>query len=203
MTAPNRSIFRQRAIAKYVQRQERQVMLRLVSPPIFGFLWLLLLILIGGGILVWSLQVPLVVQARGIVVQQTGKQGKGQQTTAVLLLLPANQQASLKAGQSVRIMIAPKDITFTGVIDHVEAGAMSPATINAQFHIQIPQPEAASGPYIVATVPVAPAAQIQLHPGSVCQAQVQTSSANVFSLLPGFNNFQKLFNDIFQTSPSA
>ncbi|HLG62017.1 MAG TPA: hypothetical protein VKY19_08800 [Ktedonosporobacter sp.] len=178
-------------------------MLRLVSPPVFGFLWLLLLTLIGGGILVWSLQVPLVVQGQGIVLQQAGKQGKGQRTTAVLLLLPADQQANLKAGQAVRIMIASKNITFTGAIDHVEAGAMSPAVINAQFHTQIPQPEAVAGPYIVATVPVAPAAQIQVPPGSVCQAQVQTGSANVFSLLPGFNNFQKLFNDIFQTSPSA
>lgn len=203
MTAPNRSIFRQRAIAKYVQRQERQVMLRLVSPPIFGFLWLLLLALIGAGVLVWSLQVPLVVQGKGIVLQQTGKQGKGQPTTAILLLLPADQQANLKVGQAVRVIIASTNITFTGAIDHVEAGAMSPAAINAQFHIQIPQPEAVSGPYIVATVPVAPATQIQVHSGNVCQAQVQTGSANVFSLLPGFNNFSKLFNDISRTSPSA
>lgn len=203
MTAPNRSIFRQRAIAKYVQRQERQVMLRLVSPPIFGFLWLLLLALIGAGVLVWSLQVPLVVQGKGIVLQQTGKQGKGQPTTAILLLLPADQQANLKVGQAVRVIIASTNITFTGAIDHVEAGAMSSAAINAQFHIQIPQPEAASGPYIVATVPVAPATQIQVHSGNVCQAQVQTGSANVFSLLPGFNNFSKLFNNISRTSPSA
>ena len=178
-------------------------MLRLVSPPIFGFLWLLLLVLISAGVLVWSLQVPLVVQGKGIVLQQTGKQGKGQRTTAVLLLLPADQQANLKVGQAVRIIIASTNITFTGAIGHVEAGAMSPATINAQFHIQIPQPEAVSGPYIVATVPVAPAVQIQAHPGSVYQAQVQTGSVNVFSLLPGFNNFSKLFNDISQTSPSA
>ena len=203
MTDPTRSIFRQRAIAKYVQRQERQVMLRQISPPVFGFLWLLLLLLVGAGVFVWSMQVPLFIQSKGIVVQQKAKQGKGQQTTVVLLLLPPDQQAKLKVGQPVRVMIASTTVTFTGVIEHIEAGAMSPAAINAQFHVQIPQAQASSGPYIVATVPVGSATQTQVHPGSICQAQVQTGSANVFSLLPGFSNFPKLFNAISRTSPSA
>src|SRR5579885_2489792 len=182
MTDPTRSIFRQRAIAKYVQRQERQVMLRQISPPVFGFLWLLLLLLVGAGVFVWSMQVPLFIQSKGIVVQQ---------------------KAKLKVGQPVRVMIASTTVTFTGVIEHIEAGAMSPAAINAQFHVQIPQTQASSGPYIVATVPVGSATQTQVHPGSICQAQVQTGSANVFSLLPGFSNFPKLFNAISRTSPSA
>lgn len=174
-------------------------MLRQVSPPVFGFLWLLLLLCVGAGVLVWSMQVPLVVQGKGIVIQQKGTQGKSQQTAMVLLLLPADQRANLKAGQPVRVIIASTNVAFTGMIEHVGAGAMSPATINAQFHIQIPQAQATAGPYSVATVPVAPTVQIQIHPGSVCQAQVQIGSANVFSLLPGFSNFLKLFNNIFQT----
>ena len=43
MATVDRSIFRKRAVEKYMQRQEMHVVLRLVSPRMFLFLWLLLL----------------------------------------------------------------------------------------------------------------------------------------------------------------
>ncbi len=58
MAALDRSIFRKRAIEKYMQRREMHVILRLVSPRMFVFLWMLLLLSVGAGVLVWSIQEP-------------------------------------------------------------------------------------------------------------------------------------------------
>ena len=51
MASVDRSIFRKRALDKYMQRQELHVILRLVSPRMFVFLWALLLLSIGAGAL--------------------------------------------------------------------------------------------------------------------------------------------------------
>ena len=66
MASVDRSIFRKRALDKYMQRQELHVILRLVSPRMFVFLWALLLLSIGAGALVWSIQEPVVIQGKGV-----------------------------------------------------------------------------------------------------------------------------------------
>ena len=55
------SIFRERAVEKYIRRQEQHVILRLASPPTFVFLWILLLLSLAAATLVGFIQVPIVV----------------------------------------------------------------------------------------------------------------------------------------------
>ncbi len=116
--ALDKSIFRERAIEKYMRRREIHVILRMVSPPMFLFLWGLLLLAVCGGAVVWSIQVPILVQGKGIVVQQTvpQKTNTQQQQIIVLLLLPPDQQANLKVGQPVVITIAGTNSSFTRTI---------------------------------------------------------------------------------------
>src|SRR5690242_127843 len=106
MASLDHSIFRKRAIEKHIQKRERHVILRLVSPPMFVFLWALLLLAVGAGAIVWTIQQPVLVQGKGVVVQQTVGSGKtAQKKIAVLLILSPEQQANLKVGQPVRITI--------------------------------------------------------------------------------------------------
>jgi hypothetical protein len=198
MAALDRSIFRNRAIEKYVQKHERHVILRLVSPPMFMCLWALLLLAVGAGALVWSIQQPIVVQGKGIVVQQKATNGKAVQKIIVLLLLPPDQQANLKVGQSVNIVIASTNITFKSTIEQVEAGVMSPVTISTQFNLQQSLAQTLSGPSLVATAAVEPMSQAQTYLGSQCQVQVQVGSESALSLLPGFNNLLTIFDNISQ-----
>lgn len=197
MPALDQSIFRKRAIERYVQKQERHVILRLVSPPMFFCLWALLFLAVCGGALVWSIQEPIMVQGKGLVVQQ--KATNGTQKIIVLLLLPTDQQANLKVGQPVHIVInSTNNIVFDSTITEVETGTMSPAAISTQFNLQQSLAQTLSGPSLVATAPVEPMSQAQTYLESQCQVQVQIGSESALSLLPGISNISTTYNTIAQ-----
>ncbi len=197
MADVDRSIFRQRALEKYMQRREMHVILRLVSPRMFGFLWILVLLTVCGGALVWSIQEPIVIQGKGVVVQQKAANGKPAQIV-VLLLLPTDQQASLKVGQPVTISIASANINFHSTIGMVETGVMSPAAISTQINLQLPTSlaQTIAGPSIVASAPVEPMSLAQTYLGSQCQVQVQIGTQSALSLLPGFSNVPTYISNV-------
>jgi len=212
MATQDRSIFRPRAIEKHVQRQELQVMLRLVSPPMFRFLWVLLLLTICAGVLASFIQEPVVVEGKGIVVQRKAANAKSAPDIVVLLLLPPDKQASLKVGQSVSISIASTNITFTSTIEKVE-GVMSPNEISTGANLSVPLAQTVAGPSTVATAHVEPMSLAKTYLGSQCQAQIQIGSESALTLLPGyvnlpdvpaiFNNISQNFQNLFKKSDSG
>ncbi len=194
MAALDQSIFRQRAVEKHIQKRERHVILRLVSPPMFVFLWALLVLSIAGGAIVWTIQEPVVVQGKGVVVQQNAANTKTAQKIIVLLLLPTDQQAKLKVGQPVRITIGA-NIIFNSTIDQVENDVMSPTAISSKYTAQAaPLAQTLAGPAVVATAAVEPMSQAQTYLGSQCQAQIQIGSESIVSMLPGSDNVSPLFS---------
>ncbi len=199
--ALDKSIFRERAIEKYMRRREIHVILRMVSPPMFLFLWGLLLLAVCGGAVVWSIQVPILVQGKGIVVQQTVLQATNtqQQQIIVLLLLPPDQKANLKVGQSVVITIAGTNSSFTSAIEKVQAGVMSPSDIRAQFNVSAPLSQAISGPAVVAIAPVQPASLGHTYLGSQCESQVKIGSQSALTFVPVLNNFPSYLNNVRNT----
>jgi hypothetical protein len=198
MAALDRSIFRQRAVEKHIQKRERHIILRLVSPPMFVFLWTLLALAVAGGALVWTIQEPVVVQGKGVVVEQNAANTKTAQKIIVLLLLPTNQQANLKVGQPVRITIG-SNIIFNSTINQVEKDIMSPTAISSKYTAQAaPLAQTLSGPAVVATAAVEPMSQAQTYLGSQCQAQIQIGSESIVTMLPGIDNLSPLFSTIPQ-----
>ncbi len=217
MAALDKSIFRERAIEKYMRRREIHVILRLVSPPMFLFLWILLLLAVCAGAVVWSIQVPIQASGKGIVVQQVvppqkanGKQNvqntkvQNTQETVVLLLLPPDQQADIKAGQSVSITIAGTTTSFTSTIEKVQAGVMSPTDIRNQFNLSVPLSQTISGPSIVASALVQPSLA-HTYLGSQCDVQVKIGSQSALSFVPVLNNLtgyltgvHKIFDAIYK-----
>jgi hypothetical protein len=198
MAVLDRSIFRERAVEKHIQKRERHVILRLVSPPMFVFLWVLLALSVTGGSLVWTIQEPVVVQGKGVVVEQNAANPKTARKIIVLLLLPTNQQANLKVGQPVRIMIG-SNIIFNSTIDQVEKDVMSPTAISSKYTAQAaPLAQTLSGPSVVATAAVEPMSQAQTYLGSQCQAQIQIGSESIVTMLPGVDNLSPLFSTIPQ-----
>ncbi|HZR40016.1 MAG TPA: hypothetical protein VFB12_07880 [Ktedonobacteraceae bacterium] len=189
MPALDQSIFRERALEKYMRRKEQQTILRLVSPQMFMFLWALLFLAVCAGVLVGSIQNPVLVQGKGVVVQQKAANGTTQ-GIVVLLLLPPDQQANLKVGQPVTISITSANITFKTTLQTVESGVMSPTEITGQIvnNPQLSLAQTVSGPAVVALAPVEPMSFAKTYLGSQCQAQVQIGSQSALSLVPGFNN---------------
>lgn len=199
MAALDKSIFRERAIEKYMRRREIHVILRLVSPPMFLFLWALLLLAVCGGAVVWSIQVPIQVAGKGIVVQQKVNTKQNTQETIVLLLLPSDQQANVKAGQPVSITIAGTNINFSSTIEKVQAGVMSPMDIRNQFNLSAPLSQTISGPSIVASAPVQPASLAKTYLGSQCEVQVKIGSQSALSFVPILGNLPSYLNSARKT----
>lgn len=198
MATVDRSIFRKRALDKYMQKQELHVILRLVSPRMFMFLWVLLLLAFGAGALVWSIQQPVTIQGKGVVVQPKAANGKNGKAIVVLIIIPPDQQANLKVGQPVSINISSANITFTSTIQTVEDGVMSPAAITTQLNLPISLAQTLSGPSIVALAPVEPMSLAQTYLGSQCQAQVQIGTQSALSVLPGINTIPVYMSNIHQ-----
>lgn len=199
MAALDKSIFRERAIEKYMRRREIHVILRLVSPPMFLFLWALLLLAVCGGAVVWSIQVPIQVAGKGMVVQQRVNNKQNVQETIVLLLLPPDQQANIKAGQSVSITIAGASTNFSSTIEKVQAGVMSPMDIRNQFNLSVPLSQTIAGPSIVASAPVQPASLAQTYLGSQCEVQVKIGSQSALSFVPILSNIPGYLNSARKT----
>lgn len=197
MATPDRSIFRQRAIDNYMQKQESHVVLRLVSPRVFLSLWLLLLLAVSGGVLVWSIQVPVLVQGKGLIVQASVMDEKDEPGVVVLLLFAPDQQANLKVGQPVTIAITSANISFTSTIRTIEAGVMSPAAIGAQIKSQLPLAMTVAGPSVVAVASVEPMALAQTYLGSQAQVQAQIGERSAFSLLPGYRTVARMQANLF------
>jgi hypothetical protein len=198
MATVDRSIFRKRAVEKYMQRQEMHTILRLVSPRMFVFLWLMLLLAVGAGALVWSIQEPIQIQGKGVVVQPKAANGKVGQAIVVLILLPPDQQANFKVGQPVTVTIASSNITFNSTIQNVEGGVMSPAAVTTQLNLPVQLTQTLSGPSVVAVAAVEPMALAKTYLGSQCQAQVQIGTQSVLSILPGFNAIPQYMNTLSQ-----
>ena len=176
--------------------QEKHVVLRLVSPRMLLSLWILLLLAIGGGVVVWSIQEPVTVQGKGLVVQPDMMHEKNAPGIVVLLLFPPDQEANLKVGQSVSISIPAANITFTSTIQTLEAGTMSPAEISTQISSQPNLAQTISGPSVVALAPVEPMPQARTYLGSQCQVQVRIGSRSALSLLPGYSYVAQFFSTL-------
>ncbi len=187
MATIDKSIFRERAIEKYMRRREIHVILRLVSPPMFLFLWALLFLAIGGGVLVGLIQVPELIQGNGIVVQVQQKVNNkpATQEIVVLLLLSPDQQKNIKAGEPVSISITAANITFNSTVGNVQTTVMSPTDIRTQYNVPAALAQTITGPSVVASATVQPASLAKTYLGSECVAQVRIGSQSALSLVPG------------------
>lgn len=190
MIPSDRSIFRESAIKKYLQRQEQGVLLRVISPPAFAFFWMVLLLFFGMGVLAWSVQVPITVAGQGVVVEegspgQSGQGGQEVQEVVAVLFLPPDHQTDLRKGLPAQVSIGPTAISLTGFIEQVEADLISPGEARTRFHLQGELAQVITGPSVMVTIALGSAASAHVYVGSVCSAQVQIGSEHVLSLLPG------------------
>ncbi|HTK06760.1 MAG TPA: hypothetical protein VL485_06310 [Ktedonobacteraceae bacterium] len=186
MVPPKHAIFREGALKKYTERREPDVLLRLVAPPTFLFLWILLFLFLCAGVLAWSIHVPTYSIGQGILVEQGNSQQNSHQLEAALFV-PAGQYASLHKGQFVKLSIGPSALSLNGVIDTVDTRVISPQEARSRFNLQGQLAQLVTGPAVVVFVRLASVASANSYAGSVCSAQIQIGSQSILSLLPGFN----------------
>src|SRR5947207_6423043 len=130
MSPTKRSIFRERAIHHYAQSREKDVLPRLVSPPVFLFLWMVLSLCLVLGWLAWDIRTPVYTSAIGIIVGD----GSSARTQAVLFV-PANQQQVVHVGEPVQLHIGSTDPLLLRTVTAVTATPLSPEQVRQRYHL--------------------------------------------------------------------
>jgi hypothetical protein len=167
-------LFRRQALEHYVQSRERTILPRLVRPPVFPLLWLLLG-LAGLALLVaWQGQIPLYVSGSGVVLERGA---------IVLAFLPASPTHPLQIhpGAPVHLQIGTPAQTINSTVEHVETGVLSPANIQKRYGSGDRIAQIITGPSIVISIKLS----APFYAGSVVNVQVQVGTTRVLSLLSG------------------
>src|SRR4051794_27565116 len=111
MAFSKRSIFRESAIQKYLKRQEQGVLLRVISPPAFLLLWIVLVFFLGAIGLTWLVEIPVSLTGQGIITEQNDQGGS--KIVAALFFSP-NLLGQLHRGQPVNLQIGSTANNLTG-----------------------------------------------------------------------------------------
>lgn len=189
MASPKQSIFREHALKRYLQRQNQGIILRLVSPPIFIFLWILLLLLLAAGLLAWRTHVPVFAGGQGLLVkpQLVGLQGKS--AVAVLFVQPG-QQTGLRVGQPVTLSVGSASTQLDGQITHITTRTISPDEARRRFNLQGALAQLVTAPSLTVIITLMSEVNPDLYTGSLCSVSVQIGTRSVLSLVPGLDWLQ-------------
>lgn len=181
--ASKRPIFRSKALQKYVQSREKNVLPRLIAPPVFGFFWVILATLTAAGLVAWLGQVPLYATGSGLILDRSIATVQGNDEAVAVILLPATLYRQLRTGSPVQVQIGMTGPSLTRTIDTIDPGILSPSEVRRRYMLEVLEPS------FIATVRLGPGISSRLYAGSIVHAQVQVGSQRLLSLFPLFNTF--------------
>jgi hypothetical protein len=178
---PKRSIFRNKALQKYVQGREKSVLPRFVAPPVFALFWIILAALTGAAGVAWLGQVPLYASGSGVILSKGIAMGRGDDEAIAVILLPATYSGQLRTGSSVQLQIGTAGPLLMRTVDTSDPTILSPSEVRRRYGLEVLEPS------LAATVRLGPALPSRLYAGSTVHAQVQVGSRRLLSLFPLFS----------------
>ncbi len=186
MAIAKRNIFRGKALQEYAASRQKDVLPRLVSPPVFVFFWILLGLLLVAGITAWLERVPLYVSASGVILDHPIAQDNQLNDESIaVIFLPVSRSLHVQPGQSILLQIGSMGTQLSYKVDQVEPGILSPGDARKDYKLDSATSQAITGPSLVVTVNLGSAFPAQQYAGSIVQARLQVGSQRVLSLLPG------------------
>jgi len=187
MSQTQRPLFREHALKHYLQKREKDILPRLVSPPTFICGWFLLCLVVAVGVVAWLEKVPIFVNGSGIVLAQEQGNVSGDGGTA-RIFLPASEARLLRVGQAGLLQVGMTGPSFTSTIVHVEPGLLSPDDVHKRYGFNYSGVPAITGPSVAVDVEIEPSVPSRLYAASPVSAQIQIGTRRVLSLVPGFDS---------------
>jgi len=190
MAVSKRNIFRGKALQHYAASRQKEVLPRLISPPVFVFLWLLLALLLFASLAAWLTRVPTYVVTTGVVLDQGIIQGQqaNDQATAIVFV-PVSHALQVYIGQPILLQIGATGTQLHYKVERVVPGILSPNEARRRYGLDNATSPTITGPSIVLTISLGPAFPAQQYAGSPVSAQLQIGSQRVLSLLPGLGQW--------------
>ena len=177
-------IFRSKTLQNYMRNKENSVLPRFVTPPVFAFSWIILILLVGAGIAVWSGQIPSYIAGSGIILAASSTDNQGDGATAAILL-PGSTSIYIRPGLPVQLQIGQTGPQVHRTIDIVNQNLLSPGAVHQQYGFTVTDPS------LVVTVKLGSTIPEYLYSGSPVHAQIRIGSQNLLALFPVVNNLLK------------
>lgn len=176
-----RPIFRPSAVEAHRRAVDRAVVPRLLAWPGKLFCWLLLVALLAGALLAWSVHVPRYIAASGMIVAGGGPGGSPRQAGVADLFVAPDQSGTLRTQHTVQIRVQSTGTYVAGVVVNVSPSLIGPASARQRYGLAglVTQPSA------VVTVRLDRSLPAGAYGGSRVTARVQTGSRSIVSLLSG------------------
>lgn len=181
------SIFRADAARRYSASQEKTVLPRLISPPVFLCLWMLLGLLVMGGGVSWFTQVPVYVSCPAVVVDWRHSSPSVEGDTAVVAFVPLESMSRVRGGQKLFVQWDAEGGRFSQLVSFVAPHIISPDAAHRQFALNATAALAITRPSAVAVarlemIPAGPPAAAYV--GGVYQVDIEVGARRLISLLP-------------------
>lgn len=183
MAKSTRTIYREKALQHYVQSWEKVTLPRFVAPPIFTFLWLLLLLLLAATLLAWLVQVPTYTTGSGFVLNQGTSASNSSNTATAVIFLPATSNLNVRVGLPIQVQIGSAGPQLNTTVTTVETTVLSPFALRQRYSLNGSLATIVTQPSIVLTANLGSAVSTNMYAGSMVNAQVQVGTQRVLSLL--------------------
>lgn len=180
-----RSIFRDKALERYRQNQEKSILPRVVAPPVFLFCWILVIVLSVAVVASWMGQLPSYTTASGVIPSNQLLPDQGSDEAVAVLLFPVGQTASIRVGLPAQAQIGQAGPNVPCKVSVVDTTLLSPTMVSQQYGISVTDPTQ------VIMVRLGNSVPRHLYAGSHVQVQIQTGSRRLLSLFPLLSNVFK------------
>lgn len=173
-----RKLFRTQALRHYAENKQKDILPSFVAPPVFLFLWILLLLTIAALIFAWQERIPTYVQSTGIVLESQGT------PATVLLFVPVSSAATIQSGQKVTLQVDATGQQFTASVAFVEPGTIAPDAARAHYQLAGDTLFAITQPSLVVHLNLTESQATQVIDHLSVTGLIQAGSRSLLSLLP-------------------
>lgn len=185
---PYHSIFREEAIAEYIQRQETDTLPQFVSPVIFIIAYILLGLLLCSGLAVLWGEVPLYVPGSGVILTEGAARGLEHSKTVVILFVPAKYARQIPIGASIQVNVKTTRQPLTGTIKRIGDKVISPDEARRRYMLHNPSAQVPAQFSVAVLIKPARADIPRAQTGDPVSAQVQVGSRRILSLFLPFTD---------------
>jgi len=177
-------LFRAQALQEYARSRERDILPRMVRPPVLLCGWLLLSLLLAATLLAWQTQVALSVEAAGAIVPTSQPAPPGTTQAAAVLFVPTSPPFHIAVGQPLTVQLTGQAVPLGATIQAVEPGTITPDQARQQYGLTGDLAWVITQPSVVVMLSLHTDLPVTALVGRSIQSQMRVGSQSLLSLLP-------------------
>jgi hypothetical protein len=150
MYTRERSLYRPEALQRYLSAAQSGILPRLIAPRVLISLWILLGLLLAGGVAAWFSEVPLYASGKAVVVSASEPGLVSATPFSVVVFLPPDALAQLRVGQAALVDFTGWGERMANPLTAVLPEVTSPAAARERFGLDLGLAEVVIRPSAVA-----------------------------------------------------